>query len=346
MQQDMLTHIKSAMSGSYWGADGSRLSPETGEKVFVELSQAADLAQKIKMQQGSQVSDSMDLATSAMLSIIEHAVLNEMKNDTDYIAQVTYNVPLNENSNSKFDNLFAKNEALKLAVRYYSLTVREPDLSKSAQIVDNFRLAWLNTIKGMNEVSSQNGITPPSPGTNTTTPTKKVNSTGPSNATSSTGGKTQQGTIDLSGIWSANDGGTYYIKQLDNTVWWLGMSENNGESFTNVFKGIIKDNSIINGEWIDVPKGATRNHGTLLLNISNNEGTQLKKMIQTGGFGVSLWSMSESESMSSSGVTTGNMSEGGTSIGQTTTSEGQKTHKHNFSIQSISVSSVCQSKNI
>ncbi len=30
--------------------------------------------------------------------------------------------------------------------------------------------------------------------------------------------------INLTGTWKANDGGTYYIRNIGNDVWWLGIS--------------------------------------------------------------------------------------------------------------------------
>ncbi|HEX9320408.1 MAG TPA: hypothetical protein VF884_15855, partial [Nitrososphaeraceae archaeon] len=290
------------------------------EPVFAELAQAATLAQKIKTNETPQTSQSMDLAISAMLSIIDHAVINAMKNDTDYIHVASSNLVTSGDS-TKIDSVFAKNEALKLAVQYYGAAIKEPDLSKSSQIIDNYRLAWLNTVKGMREVSDQLGILPPAVAANSTNTTTGIGQqssqqqpkppTVGSNNTASTGlittdNKSKQAVVDLTGIWTADDGGTYYIKQLGNMVWWLGMSGNNGESFTNIFRGMIQDNNKIDGEWTDVPKGDTRNHGILFLNISSNfsNGTQLQKIEQTGGFGGSVWTMREGESISSSVATT------------------------------------------
>jgi hypothetical protein len=50
--------------------------------------------------------------------------------------------------------------------------------------------------------------------------------------------------INLTGIWKANDGGTYYIRNIDNDVWWLGISSNDdGKTFSNVLKGQIHLNN-------------------------------------------------------------------------------------------------------
>ncbi len=83
---------------------------------------------------------------------------------------------------------------------------------------------------------------------------------------------------NVSGRWTANDGGTYYLHAIGNTLWWVGMSGDDGRSWTNVFKGTRNGNSIA-GEWADV-RGRAWGHGTLTLRIS---GTTF--MERTGGSG-------------------------------------------------------------
>jgi len=42
---------------------------------------------------------------------------------------------------------------------------------------------------------------------------------------------TQRGpTANLTGVWAGGDGGTYYIRQIGNTVWWLGLSVDEGRT--------------------------------------------------------------------------------------------------------------------
>jgi hypothetical protein len=78
--------------------------------------------------------------------------------------------------------------------------------------------------------------------------------------------------VDLNGAWSADDGGTYYIRQLgDGSVSWAGLEDSGfhrGIGFTNVFQGRIStDGTTLAGEWADVPRGATLNSGTLTLQM-------------------------------------------------------------------------------
>lgn len=96
--------------------------------------------------------------------------------------------------------------------------------------------------------------------------------------------------IGVTGTWTADDGGTYYLRQLDrdgfrNVVVWFG--ENQG-SFSNVFWGTLDGGRKISGMWADVPKTHMRNAGTLELEI-RNDGT-LEKTDQTGAiFGGTRW---------------------------------------------------------
>ena len=69
---------------------------------------------------------------------------------------------------------------------------------------------------------------------------------------------------NLTGAWAASDAGTYYVRQVGNTIWWLGMSPDQGITFANVFKGTIQGNTIT-GDWVDVPLGAYLNKGQLNL---------------------------------------------------------------------------------
>ncbi len=91
---------------------------------------------------------------------------------------------------------------------------------------------------------------------------------------------------DLTGVWDCDDGGTYYIRQLENTIWWYGEPSNNPGQWSNVAKGTISGNTI-NLDWADVPKGTTMNSGILVLNIESN--SRLTATQKTGGFGGSTW---------------------------------------------------------
>lgn len=78
--------------------------------------------------------------------------------------------------------------------------------------------------------------------------------------------------INLTGVWRANDGGTYYIRNLGDDVWWLGISTDDaGKTFSNVLRGqILENNNTIVGDWTDLPMGSNMYYGTLTLNIDSN----------------------------------------------------------------------------
>ncbi|NEP52126.1 MAG: hypothetical protein F6K65_26345 [Moorea sp. SIO3C2] len=93
-------------------------------------------------------------------------------------------------------------------------------------------------------------------------------------------------TVNLNGVWRANDGGTYYIRQVGNELWWYGQSSNNGRSFSNVFHGYIGQNEVA-GNWADVPRGRTRSSGEMVVRIDSSR--RLTAVRKTGGFGGSVW---------------------------------------------------------
>lgn len=90
----------------------------------------------------------------------------------------------------------------------------------------------------------------------------------------------------LSGVYKANDGGTYRIREAGPTVWWLGRSADNGESWTNVFKG-TRNGSIISGQWADLHNGGDGT-GALTLKVTKNFQLVLVKAAGSG-FGGTRW---------------------------------------------------------
>lgn len=99
-------------------------------------------------------------------------------------------------------------------------------------------------------------------------------------------GSVSQVSQNLTGRWRANDGGTYYISQRGNTVWWYGESGDGGSTWTNVFHGTIQGNRVV-GEWSDVPKGRVDQSGEMELQIDS--AGRLSAIRKTGGFGGSVW---------------------------------------------------------
>jgi hypothetical protein len=106
--------------------------------------------------------------------------------------------------------------------------------------------------------------------------------------------------LDLSGIWSGNDGGIYYIKQIDSCVWWSGMSyfvdsgQYPGQEWIMTFRGTIDGEGFIRGDFVDV-KSSNPGSGTLTIQarIDQESGrpvVNLYRMDLTGSqIGVTFW---------------------------------------------------------
>jgi len=102
-------------------------------------------------------------------------------------------------------------------------------------------------------------------------------------------------TVNLSGTWTANDGGTYWVRQIGSCLWWTGFSGpvntvTMGRTFANAFLGTVTS-KFVSGSWADVPRGGTTGSGTLILGFSvSGTSGRLYKISGTGSaFGGSVW---------------------------------------------------------
>jgi len=101
--------------------------------------------------------------------------------------------------------------------------------------------------------------------------------------------------MGLTGVYSSNDGGRYYMRQNGPlTLYWVGLSGGgSGTVFTNSFKGKVQQgnpSTTIAGEWCDLPRGTILNCGTL--NIRMTSPTTFARLAATGylgSFGGSQW---------------------------------------------------------
>jgi hypothetical protein len=96
-----------------------------------------------------------------------------------------------------------------------------------------------------------------------------------------------QAVADLSGVWNGNDGGTYYLNQVGERLFWYGESGARNPNWSNVFVGRVNADRV-RGEWADVPKGRARNEGRLVLRVEAG-GAVLVAIDKSGGFGGSRW---------------------------------------------------------
>jgi hypothetical protein len=88
--------------------------------------------------------------------------------------------------------------------------------------------------------------------------------------------------FNLTGIWSCDDGGKYYIRQIGDTVAWLGES---GDGESSVAFGSINGDEI-DLSWMDVPKGSGTGSGSLTLSAQPDKLTLVQ---ETGGFLGRTW---------------------------------------------------------
>lgn len=90
----------------------------------------------------------------------------------------------------------------------------------------------------------------------------------------------------IEGKFVANDKGTYWLRVGGNTVWWIGLSPDNGQTWSNVFKGTRKGDKVT-GQWADTGDGA-RALGSMVLKVTANN--QLEKIAADGDtFGAAVW---------------------------------------------------------
>ena len=93
--------------------------------------------------------------------------------------------------------------------------------------------------------------------------------------------------IDLNGTWFSNDGGTYYIRQMGNEVWWYGEAAAVSPLWSNTAHGTFDGIVALILNWADVPKGVTAGNGMLIIEVLSENDMLL--IYGTGGFSGSEW---------------------------------------------------------
>jgi hypothetical protein len=103
--------------------------------------------------------------------------------------------------------------------------------------------------------------------------------------------------LELTGEWSANDGGRYRLKQIDSCLIWVGLShfdnQSVGDSWVTTFRGQIAADRTIKGDFLDV-SGTNPGSGTLTLKVDDNPdafgGLVINATGHTGSpYGGSFW---------------------------------------------------------
>ena len=100
----------------------------------------------------------------------------------------------------------------------------------------------------------------------------------------------------LTGAWSGDDGGVYYIRQVGDCVWWFGTEvadidpgKTGQRGFSNVAAGRL-DGTEIELEWADLPLGNILGGGGLTITIDEG-GDTLRVTEQRGDWGAGLKSL-------------------------------------------------------
>ncbi len=104
--------------------------------------------------------------------------------------------------------------------------------------------------------------------------------------------------IDLTGTWNGDDDGVYYLRQLGDQVWWLGMSGlggplvDRGNDWTNVYHGTLKGDTVT-GTYADVPGGAIQDNGPVVMKLTRTSDGGIKLVnvnpVLDTGFGGSMF---------------------------------------------------------
>ncbi len=76
--------------------------------------------------------------------------------------------------------------------------------------------------------------------------------------------------LDLTGTWSCDDGGIYYITQQGHIVWWSAEGLATEPAWSNAARGILS-NCVLTLEYTDVPKGSATGYSTLVLEVLSND---------------------------------------------------------------------------
>ena len=92
---------------------------------------------------------------------------------------------------------------------------------------------------------------------------------------------------DITGVWSCDDGGRYFVRQIGPDILWYGEASADRPFFANVAHGHVDDDGRIRLMWADVPKGITGACGALHLHVRHDG--EMEAVHVSGGFGGRTW---------------------------------------------------------
>jgi len=102
---------------------------------------------------------------------------------------------------------------------------------------------------------------------------------------------------NLSGVWTSNTGGKYYVRQVGGCLYWVGLGTYTAGSppnysYANVFFGSVQHTlagGSIRGWWFDDPisgSASASNHGQLMITVTS---ATTMTVAPTGGFPETSW---------------------------------------------------------
>src|SRR6266404_7510154 len=77
----------------------------------------------------------------------------------------------------------------------------------------------------------------------------------------------------INGFYRGDDGGAYFVTQVDNKIYWVGETANG--DYANVLSGTISGTKIV-AHWWDIPKGKAGGSGDVIFEIKDNGDTLTK----------------------------------------------------------------------
>lgn len=95
------------------------------------------------------------------------------------------------------------------------------------------------------------------------------------------------GPANLTGKWSSDDKGSYYFRQVGDTLYGYGEQTMGNTAWSNILVGTISGLTI-QAKWFDLPKGKTNGYGALYLKIQE-DGDAIVAVKKTGDIAANRW---------------------------------------------------------
>lgn len=74
--------------------------------------------------------------------------------------------------------------------------------------------------------------------------------------------------FDISGVYISNDQNKYYLRQVNDSIWWVGTVDDNSNIISDIFSGVIAEGDHIFGKWINSPLINNTGSGNVIYDLS------------------------------------------------------------------------------